>query len=80
MLGPPQTGHIARREFQKRIESDAEARESYERQIRQEKERRHAVRQVSLANYHMVTAFRYHPMWQLVYGLFGTPLAYYLLI
>jgi hypothetical protein len=45
LLGPPQTGHIARREFQRRMESDADAREAYERQIRQEKERRRALRQ-----------------------------------
>ncbi|KAI8546495.1 hypothetical protein RHMOL_Rhmol07G0122500 [Rhododendron molle] len=45
LLGPPQTGHIARREFQRRMESDAEAREAFERQIRQEKERRRALRQ-----------------------------------
>uniref|UniRef100_A0A2N9EQB4 Uncharacterized protein n=1 Tax=Fagus sylvatica TaxID=28930 RepID=A0A2N9EQB4_FAGSY len=45
ILGPPQTGHIARREFKRRLESDAEAREAYERQVREEKERRRALRQ-----------------------------------
>lgn len=42
---PPQTGHIARLEFKNRIEKDAEAREAYERNLREEKERREALRQ-----------------------------------
>ncbi|KAF8380462.1 hypothetical protein HHK36_027948 [Tetracentron sinense] len=45
ILGPPQTGHIARREFQRRLEKDADAREAFQRQIREEQERRRAVRQ-----------------------------------
>ncbi|KAB1217061.1 hypothetical protein CJ030_MR4G021260 [Morella rubra] len=45
LLGPPQTGHIARREFRRRLERDAEAREEFERQVREEKERRHSLRQ-----------------------------------
>ncbi|XP_059657464.1 uncharacterized protein LOC132304001 [Cornus florida] len=45
ILGPPQTGHLARREFQRRLESDAEAREAFERQVREEKERRQSLRQ-----------------------------------
>lgn len=45
ILGPPQTGHIARREFKKRLEKDSEAREAFERQVREEKERRRAIRQ-----------------------------------
>ncbi|XP_010259055.1 PREDICTED: uncharacterized protein LOC104598603, partial [Nelumbo nucifera] len=45
LLGPPQTGHIARREFQRRLERDAEAREAFQLQIREEQERRRALRQ-----------------------------------
>ncbi|GMH09503.1 hypothetical protein Nepgr_011344 [Nepenthes gracilis] len=41
---PPQTGHIARLEFKRRLEKDAEAREAFERQIQEEKERRRALR------------------------------------
>lgn len=43
---PPQTGHLARLEFKKRLEKDSEAKEAYERQLREEKERRESVRQV----------------------------------
>ncbi|KAL6979698.1 hypothetical protein U1Q18_021354 [Sarracenia purpurea var. burkii] len=49
LLGPPQTGHLARREFQRRLERDAEAREAFERQVREEKERRQALRQSRIA-------------------------------
>uniref|UniRef100_A0A5B7BWM4 Uncharacterized protein n=1 Tax=Davidia involucrata TaxID=16924 RepID=A0A5B7BWM4_DAVIN len=49
ILGPPQTGHIARREFKRRLERDAEAREDFERQVREEKERRRALRQSRIA-------------------------------
>ncbi|KAA8521901.1 hypothetical protein F0562_012785 [Nyssa sinensis] len=49
LLGPPQTGHIARREFKRRLERDAEAREDFERQVREEKERRRALRQSRIA-------------------------------
>lgn len=45
LLGRPQTGHLARREFQRRLETDAEAREAFELQVRQDKERRRALRQ-----------------------------------
>ncbi|GKU95482.1 hypothetical protein SLEP1_g8839 [Rubroshorea leprosula] len=45
LLGPPQTGHIARREFQRRLEKDADAREAFEQHVREEKERRRALRQ-----------------------------------
>ncbi|KAF5202662.1 dimethylallyl, adenosine tRNA methylthiotransferase [Thalictrum thalictroides] len=45
ILGPPQTGHIARREFQKKMETDSEAREAFQRQLIEEKERRRAARQ-----------------------------------
>lgn len=46
MLGPPQTGHIARLEFKRRLERDSEAREAFQKQLREEKERRQALRQV----------------------------------
>lgn len=46
---PPNTGHIARREFKRRLEKDADAREEFERQMRQEKERRVALRQSRVA-------------------------------
>ena len=46
ILGPPQTGHLARLEFRRRLERDAEAREAFDRQAREEKERRQALRQV----------------------------------
>ncbi|XP_021901850.1 uncharacterized protein LOC110817561 [Carica papaya] len=45
ILGPPQTGHIARQEFKRRLERDAEAREAFERQLREEKERIQTLRQ-----------------------------------
>lgn len=44
-MGPPQTGHIARQEFKRRLERDAEAREAFERQLREEKERIQTLRQ-----------------------------------
>lgn len=46
MLSPPQGGHLARLEFKKSLEKDADAREAFERQVREEKERRQAFRQV----------------------------------
>ncbi|XP_077235481.1 dimethylallyl, adenosine tRNA methylthiotransferase [Tasmannia lanceolata] len=45
LLGPPKTGHIARREFQKRLEKDSDAREAFDRQVREEQERRRALRE-----------------------------------
>lgn len=42
---PPQTGHINKLEFRRRLDKDAGAREAYERQLREEKERREALRQ-----------------------------------
>lgn len=45
ILGPPQTGHLARREFQRRLERDAEAREAFQSQVQEEKERRRILRQ-----------------------------------
>ncbi|KAH7664778.1 hypothetical protein IHE45_14G141800 [Dioscorea alata] len=45
ILGPPKGGHIARLEFKKRLEKDADARESFNRQVREERERRRARRE-----------------------------------
>ncbi|KAG8374766.1 hypothetical protein BUALT_Bualt10G0029900 [Buddleja alternifolia] len=47
ILGAPKSGHIARIEFKRRLEKDSEAREAFERQVRDEKERRRALRQCS---------------------------------
>ncbi|KAF6152621.1 hypothetical protein GIB67_013068 [Kingdonia uniflora] len=41
---PPQTGHIGRREFKQKLENDSEAREAFQRQLLEEKERRRAAR------------------------------------
>ncbi|GAB2217176.1 hypothetical protein Drorol1_Dr00000344 [Drosera rotundifolia] len=41
---PPQTGHLAKLEFKRRLEKDAEAREAYERGLREEIERRKTIR------------------------------------
>lgn len=48
ILGPPKGGHIARLEFKKSLEKDADARESFNRQVREERERRRARREVCL--------------------------------
>ncbi|XVF52683.1 hypothetical protein PTKIN_Ptkin05aG0038100 [Pterospermum kingtungense] len=45
ILGSPQTGHLARLEFKRRLERDAEAREAFDQHLREEKERRRALRQ-----------------------------------
>ncbi|CAK7355788.1 unnamed protein product [Dovyalis caffra] len=45
LYGPPQTGHLARREIKRRLEKDAEFREALEQQAIEEKQRRHALRQ-----------------------------------
>ncbi|XWS49797.1 hypothetical protein CRYUN_Cryun12cG0033500 [Craigia yunnanensis] len=45
IFGAPQTGHLARLEFKRRLERDAEAREAFEQHLREEKERRQALRQ-----------------------------------
>ncbi|KAK1309808.1 hypothetical protein QJS10_CPA08g01564 [Acorus calamus] len=45
ILGPPAGGHIARLEFKKRLEKDAGAREAFERQFKEEQERRRAQRE-----------------------------------
>ncbi|XP_039011358.1 uncharacterized protein LOC120140442 [Hibiscus syriacus] len=45
ILGRPQTGHLARLEFRRRLEKDAEAREAFEQHLSQEKERRRTLRE-----------------------------------
>ncbi|XP_047322415.1 uncharacterized protein LOC124926265 [Impatiens glandulifera] len=45
VLGPSKTGHIAKLEFRKRMEKDVEAREDFERQVREEKQRRLELRE-----------------------------------
>ncbi|KAJ0048882.1 hypothetical protein Pint_15941 [Pistacia integerrima] len=45
ILGPAQTGHIARLEFKRRLEKDVEAREAFEQHVSEETERRRALRQ-----------------------------------
>ncbi|KAK9074703.1 hypothetical protein SSX86_003021 [Deinandra increscens subsp. villosa] len=45
ILGPPSTGHLARREFHRRLERDADARENYQRQLQEETDRRRALRE-----------------------------------
>ncbi|KZV40984.1 hypothetical protein F511_17392 [Dorcoceras hygrometricum] len=45
ILGSPQAGHISRLEFKRRLEKDAGAREAFERQIREEKDRRRSLRE-----------------------------------
>ncbi|KAI3468890.1 hypothetical protein Pfo_025553 [Paulownia fortunei] len=45
ILRAPNTGHIARLEFKRRLEKDAEAREAFERHVREEKERKRALRE-----------------------------------
>ncbi|KAK1307051.1 hypothetical protein QJS10_CPA10g00825 [Acorus calamus] len=44
---PAGGGHIARLEFKKRLEKDADAREAFERQLKEEQERRRAQREAS---------------------------------
>ncbi|XP_034709804.1 uncharacterized protein LOC117932632 [Vitis riparia] len=45
LFGSPNTGHIARLEFKRRLEKDADAREAFQRHVLEEKERRQALRQ-----------------------------------
>ncbi|KAK9143297.1 hypothetical protein Syun_012697 [Stephania yunnanensis] len=45
LLGAPQTGHIARLEFKRRLEKDADAREAFQQHVREEKERRRVLRE-----------------------------------
>ncbi|XP_038979384.1 uncharacterized protein LOC103703539 [Phoenix dactylifera] len=43
--GPAEGGHIARLEWKRRLDKDADAREAFNRQVREEKERRRARRE-----------------------------------
>ncbi|KAK9103233.1 hypothetical protein Sjap_020487 [Stephania japonica] len=45
LLGAPKTGHIARLEFKRRLERDAEAREAFQQHVREEKDRRRVLRE-----------------------------------
>lgn len=45
VLGPPKGGHIARFELRQRLEKDAKVREDLSRQVREEQERRRALRE-----------------------------------
>ncbi|XP_072954431.1 uncharacterized protein [Typha angustifolia] len=45
ILGAPKGGHIARLEFKRRLEKDSDAREAFQREVREEQERRRARRQ-----------------------------------
>ncbi|KAL5728156.1 hypothetical protein ACHQM5_001271 [Ranunculus cassubicifolius] len=45
ILGPAQTDHIARREFQQKLKTDVVAREAFQRQLVQEKEHRRKLRE-----------------------------------
>ncbi|KAH6818096.1 dimethylallyl [Perilla frutescens var. frutescens] len=45
ILGAPRPGHIAKLEFKRRLEKDVEAREAFERQVREEKERTQKLRE-----------------------------------
>ena len=48
ILGPPKTGLIARQEFKRRMERDADAREEFEKHMIQEKARRQSLREVRI--------------------------------
>lgn len=45
ILGAPQPGHIARRQFQKRLEKNEDERAAFEKQVQMERERRRAARE-----------------------------------
>ncbi|KAL3818186.1 hypothetical protein ACJIZ3_004091 [Penstemon smallii] len=45
VLGPPQAGHISRLQFKKRLEKDSDARDAFQRQVQEERQRREAFRQ-----------------------------------
>lgn len=49
ILGPPKTGLIARQEFKRRMERDADAREEFENHMIQEKARRQSLRESRVA-------------------------------
>ncbi|XP_020585647.1 uncharacterized protein LOC110028230 [Phalaenopsis equestris] len=48
VLGPPQSGHIARLEFRRRLEKDAKVREEFSHLVREEKERLRARREARM--------------------------------
>ncbi|KAL3647280.1 hypothetical protein CASFOL_008248 [Castilleja foliolosa] len=45
ILRPPSSGHIAKLEFKRSLEKDSEARDAFERQVREEKDRMRALRE-----------------------------------
>ncbi|KAJ4800742.1 hypothetical protein LUZ62_051988 [Rhynchospora pubera] len=49
ILGPPQGGHIARMEFKRKMDKDSAAREAFQREVKQEQERRRAKREARVA-------------------------------
>lgn len=56
-MGAPQTGHIARLEFKRRLEQDAAAREEFERQVREERERRRVLREVIFVEFMFIKIY-----------------------
>lgn len=46
VLGAPKPGHIARLEFKRKLDKDSEAKEAFERQVREEKDRMRKLREV----------------------------------
>lgn len=63
LFGPAQTGHIARLEFKRRLEKDAEAQEAFQRHVLEEKERRQALRQVRINGHFVCTSV----LWCLIF-------------
>ncbi|KAL8064425.1 hypothetical protein ABFX02_01G089100 [Erythranthe guttata] len=49
VLGAPKGDHISRLEFKRRLDKDADAREAFERQVREEKDRMRALRENRVA-------------------------------
>jgi hypothetical protein len=47
ILAAPQPGHIANLEFRRRLDSDADARAAFDRQVKEETERRRKEREVT---------------------------------
>ena len=70
ILGAPQGGHIARLEFRRRLERDSDAREAFERQVREEKERRRNEREVRASS---SPTYRRSVFWAWGSGDGGTP-------
>jgi hypothetical protein len=50
ILAAPQPGHIANLEFRRRLDSDADARAAFDRQVKEEQERRRKEREVTGTN------------------------------